>query len=283
MALAARPKLPSAVTRKPVRNGPAGSEHPADVETKARARRPDARGIQLRQVNREAAEDAVVEEAQQRQQQQHVRIRARRQKRDWQHHQAADAHQRKDPPPAQAIRQRAEAEIAHQRADIEHHGRVADTAGESEASMPCKSGKRADQRRRPVRRAPQAEHRDKRQPGTGQRGAEQPGRKSSASFGGCAPPACRSSARVLTQRSGSLTHSRTNSATTAGATPTTNIGRQPWSRISRLTTAARRNPAAQADCRRPAALARLSSGQTSATSAAPAAHSPPMPSAVRKR
>ena len=44
-----------------------------------------------------------------------------------------------------------------------------------------------------------------------------------------------------------------------------------------------KKPAAQADCKMPAAFALLSSGHVSATIAAPAAHSPPMPSAVRNR
>jgi len=98
-----------------------------------------------------------------------------------------------------------------------------------------------------------------------------------------AAPGSRSRSWALTHRSGSLTQRRTNSATTAGATPITKMGRQPDWRRRRLTTAAMRKPAAHADWRMPAALARFCSGQTSATSAAPAAHSPPMPRAVRTR
>src|SRR5262249_34445190 len=103
-----------------------------------------------------------------------------------------------------------------------------------------------------------------------------PGLKRSASV-------VEETACALTQSSGSLTHHRTRMATIAGAMPTTNNGRQPKSRINRLMKAARRKPAAQADWRMPAPLERLASGQTSATNEAPAAHSPPIPRAVKKR
>ena len=63
----------------------------------------------------------------------------------------------------------------------------------------------------------------------------------------------------------------------------TKKSRHPESRMRRLIEAAMKNPTAQADWRTAAAFARLSSGQTSATIAAPAAHSPPIPSAVKKR
>ena len=88
---------------------------------------------------------------------------------------------------------------------------------------------------------------------------------------------------ALTQRSRSFTCQRTTNDTKAGSTPITNITRQLWPFKSKLNDAARKNPTAQADWRTPAAFARFPSGQVSATSAAPAAHSPPIPKAVRKR
>src|SRR5574338_1342 len=49
-----------------------GGEHAACVEAEAGAGRPQSRRIEFGKVNREAAEDTVVEEAENRQQQQHV-------------------------------------------------------------------------------------------------------------------------------------------------------------------------------------------------------------------
>src|SRR5574340_1759618 len=59
--------------------------------------------------------------------------------------------------------------------------------------------------------------------------------------------------------------------------------RQPKSLTRRLRAAAKKKPNPQADWRKPAARDRLRSGQTSATSAAPAAQSPPIPTPVRNR
>ena len=100
-----------------------------EVETKPRAGGANPRRIQFGQINGEPAEDAVVEKAEQRQQQEDICIRPWCEKGDRQHHQAADTHQGKNPSPAKPIGQWTEAEITRQRADVEQHGRIADTAG----------------------------------------------------------------------------------------------------------------------------------------------------------
>ncbi len=78
--------------------------------------------------------------------------------------------------------------------------------------------------------------------------------------------------------SGSLTLRRTQAAARAGRMPTKNAARQPQTgSTSCVTMAAAAKPTAQELCTIPSALPRCSAGQVSDTSAAPHAHSPPMP------
>ena len=85
--------------------------------------------------------------------------------------------------------------------------------------------------------------------------------------------------------SGSSTFRRTHSVKRAGRTPTKNTTRQPHvGRTRAVTSAAAPLPIAHELCMNPSALPRVSAGHVSDTSAAPLAHSPPMPnpSSTRK-
>ena len=75
-----------------------------------------------------------------------------------------------------------------------------------------------------------------------------------------------------------------HSTTSAGSTPTKKTARQPKrGSTASVTAAAIISPIAQADCIRPSALPRCWGGQTSAISAAPVVHSPPIPRPSTKR
>ena len=154
---------------------PGRGQHAPDVETESRARGAQARGVELRQVDGEAAEDSVVEEAEQRQQRDDVPVAGRREKRRRQHHQAARAHHGERRPAPPAVGNQAETQVTGQRTGIEQHGGDADARRLGGRVQRLDVGQRAHQRRGPVRRAPQAEDRHERQRGAGPRAAAQRG------------------------------------------------------------------------------------------------------------
>src|ERR1051326_7681457 len=88
----------------------------------------------------------------------------------------------------------------------------------------------------------------------------------------------------LSQICGSSTLRCTHTVNTAGSTPVRNNQRHPKrGSTMAVTTAASIYPMAHPDCISPMALARFSGGQLSATSTAPADHSPPSPSPISAR
>src|SRR5947209_4759593 len=84
--------------------------------------------------------------------------------------------------------------------------------------------------------------------------------------------------RARRHTSGSSTWRWTHSAKNAGSTPTKNTARQPHSGSNNpVTIAARPNPIAHELCMNANARPRVAAGHDSDTSAAPLAHSPPIP------
>jgi hypothetical protein len=96
-----------------------------------------------------------------------------------------------------------------------------------------------------------------------------------------APPSAASCA--FFQVSGSCTLRRISTMRSAGSAPMANTHRQLMALMTSVTNAAKMLPTAESAWRVPSAIARERLGQTSATSAAPAANSPPTPSAIRNR
>ncbi|MGC4055775.1 MAG: hypothetical protein QM757_43725 [Paludibaculum sp.] len=75
-----------------------------------------------------------------------------------------------------------------------------------------------------------------------------------------------------------------NTVTSAGSTPARNSIRHPYAgRIQADNPAAAMYPSAQPDCMKLTAFARCSAGHDSATSVAPADHSPPRPNPTSAR
>jgi hypothetical protein len=92
-----------------------------------------------------------------------------------------------------------------------------------------------------------------------------------------ATPAATDARRAF-QTSGSSTLRRTHRVNSAGRIPTKKTARQPQRGSTKpTTTAAAAKPMAHALCMKPNARPRCAAGQVSDTSAAPLAHSPPMP------
>ena len=98
-----------------------------------------------------------------------------------------------------------------------------------------------------------------------------------AVFAAAAPP-LRSRSFSAIHTSGSSTFLRTHSVKNAGRMPTKNTARQPYlGRMKPTTIAAVAKPIAHELCMKPSARPRCFAGHVSDTSAAPLAHSPPMP------